>query len=287
MWILLSIITAFLYAVEGAWTKKIAKKINPYTITWSMFTFAIPLLIIPVLLTEIPQIKPPFYLGTIATLIINMIAFTMFVKALKISPLNMTYPFLSFSPVFLIFTGYFILGEVPSAFGILGIVLIAIGAYVLNIDRINEGILAPIKAIKEEKGAVLMLIVSFLWSFAAAFDKMAVLASSPYFFLLTFNTSFFILYFPFLAKLNPNFSNEIKANFSDLGFLGLIGGLMVIFQMVAIKVALVSYVIGIKRSGMIFTVIFGYLFFKEKVSLSKIMGMLFMLIGIFFIVLFN
>ena len=234
MWIILSILTAFFYAVQGTWSKKVTKTVTIYTTTWAMFTFAIPLLIIPLLLTGIPVIKLSFLWSSLSSIIINMVAVTLFVKALKISPLNMTYPFLAFTPVFLIFTGYIFLGEVPDTRGLIGIILITIGAYVLNIDKIKDGFSGPINAIKKEKGAVLMLIVALLWSFAAALDKVAVLASSPYFYMLAFNTGFFILYLPFLFKIKPDFINEVKSNFFKLFFLGILGSLLFLSQMIAL-----------------------------------------------------
>ena len=103
MWIILSIFTAFFYAAEGSWSKKITRTVSSYTTTWSVFTFGIPLILIPVIFTGIPQIKPAFYWSLPAALVLNMVAFTLYIYALKISPLNMTYPFLSFTPVFLIF----------------------------------------------------------------------------------------------------------------------------------------------------------------------------------------
>lgn len=287
MWLILSILTAFFFAAEGAWSKRISKSINNYTITWSMFAFGIPVCIIPLIITGIPVIKGPFFWAGGGSLIINMVACTLFIKAIKISPLSITFSFLAFTPVFLIITSYIFLGELPNIYGISGILLIAFGAYVLNMIRLKEGILVPIRAIKKEKGAVLMLIVALLWSFAAIFDKVALLASSPYFYITALNCSFLVLYMPFLLKVNPDFINEVKNNLAKLSFLGLLGGLMLIFQMTAVKIALVSYVIAIKRAGMIFTLIFGWIFFKEELSVFKIVGTLLMVAGVFLILIFN
>lgn len=219
---------------------------------------------------------------------INMLAFTLFVQALKVSPLSLTFPFLAFTPVFLIFTSYFLLGELPGLYGIAGIVLVTCGAYVLNLDRIKEGgILAPFMAIKDEKGSVLMLIVSVLWSFAASLDKVALLASSPFFYILAFHMGFFLLYLPFLVRVNPVFLKEVKDHFPMLCILGVFEGLLVVFQMTALKVALVSYVIAIKRSGMIFTLIMGWLFFREKLSFFRVLGTVMMVFGVCMIVIFS
>jgi len=287
MWIFLSVLTAIFYALEGAWGKVLTKKVNRNTITWAMFTFGIPYILIAAAFTGVPEIKNDFYWSALLSVAINMVAFTIFVKALKISPLTLTYPFLSFSPVFLIFTGYIFLGEIPSMEGVIGIILITGGAYVLNISGAGRGLLAPVKAIKKEKGSLLMFIVSLMWSFAATFDKVAVLSSSPFFYLVVFNISFFLFYMPYLYHENPDFISEVKSCFPQLVLLGALGGLMVIFQMTALKAALVSYVIAIKRSGMLFTMLIGHFLFKEKAGAARVIGTLLMVAGIFMISFFS
>lgn len=286
MWIILSLITALFYALTGVWSKHIMKKINRYTVTWAMFSFALPLLIIPLLINGIPEITKGFYWGTLGSLSINMIAFTLFIKALQISPLSLTYPFLAFSPVFLIFTGFVFLGEMPNIWGISGIILTTAGAYVLNLGGAG-GFFAPVRAVVREKGSLIMLGVSFMWSFAATFDKVALLESSPYFFLFTFNAGFLIFYIPFLKKVNPRYKKEVKKYFMPLLILGTFAGASVLFQMIALQTAYVSYVIAIKRSGMIITLIFGWIFFSEEVDRYRILGTLMMVAGVVLIAFLN
>jgi uncharacterized membrane protein len=280
MWLLFSFLTAFFYAAGGAWSKKVTRTVNNYTATWAMFTFGIPFLVIPLAISGLPEIKTPFIWGWGGSLLINMLAFTLFVKALKISPLSLTFPFLSFTPIFLIFTGYIFLGELPDIYGVFGIILVASGAYVLNMCKESRGILAPLRAIKNEKGSVFMLIVSLLWSFAASLDKVALLSSSPYFYIVAFHTGFFVLYLPFLIKLNPGFPGEVKRNYPSLFVLGILEGLMAVFQMTALRVALVSYVISIKRSGMILSLVMGALFFKEEINVYRAAGTVIMVLGV-------
>lgn len=284
MWFILATLTAVFYALSGAWSKRVTGYVNRHTTTWSMFTFGIPAIFIAFIIAGMPQnIGKSFYWAMPASLVFNMVGFTLFITALKISPLSLTFPFLAFSPVFLILTGFIFLGEMPDASGMAGIVLVTAGGYILNIKKEETGILAPVKAIGREKGSVLMLIVSFIWSFGAVFDKVAVLASSPFFYLIIFNTGFFLVYMIFLKKVNPEFIVEVKENFTKLLILGTLAGLTVIFQMAAIKLAFVSYVIAIKRSGMILTLLIGGIYFREKITKFNIIGTLLMAAGVVFI----
>ncbi|NLB35477.1 MAG: EamA family transporter [Elusimicrobia bacterium] len=174
----------------------------------------------------------------------------------------------------------------PNIWGLFGIFLTTAGAYILNLGGASD-FFAPFRAVAKEKGSLIMLLVSFLWSFAATFDKVALLDSSPYFYLFIFNASFFLFYIPFLQKKNPGFIREAKNFFFPLLLLGTFAGLTVLFQMIALEVAFVSYVIAIKRSGMIVTLIFGWLFFAEEIDFYRIAGTLMMVSGVIIIAFLN
>lgn len=283
MWLVFSLFTALFYSLEGVWIKKITKKINYFTATWALFAFAVPYVIIPFALTGIPEIKGVFYYSLLGSLCINMAAFTLFSYAVKISPLSMTYPFLALTPVFLILSGYVFLGEMPGIYGIAGILLIVSGSYCLNIEEMNKGFLGPFYAIKKEKGALIMILVAFLWSIASSLDKIAVLASNPFFYVFSINTCFCVFYLPFLMKINPKFFSEIREYKIDLAILGFFAGGMTLFQMLAVELTLISYTIAIKRAGMLFAMIFGLMFFNERLRVGRSIGTILIITGVLLI----
>ena len=83
---------------------------------------------------------------------LDIIALLLYMKAIKVSPLSLTLPFLSLTPVFLIGTSYIILGERPDRSGFIGIVLVVIGAYLLNVHTISKGFFEPFKSNCERTG---------------------------------------------------------------------------------------------------------------------------------------
>ncbi|MFH1415604.1 MAG: DMT family transporter [Elusimicrobiota bacterium] len=286
MWVPLSVLTAFFFAASGALSKRITQKASHYTVTWVMFSFALPWIIFYFIKSDVPRIEPSFIWALCGSLILNMVAVTLFVKAIHLSPLNITYPFVSFTPVFLVLTGYIFLGEFPSRYGIAGILLVALGTYVIFAAGSGSGVMEPFRRLIDDKGALLMLIVAFIWSFAAAFDKVAVISSSPSFYTFSFNTGFTLCYMPFLIKMRPGFIGEIKDNLTLMLLLGLTGALLFISQMTALDYAHVSYVIAIKRGGMLFSVIFGIVFFRERLTYTRTAGIFLMLCGMVLIMLF-
>ena len=70
----------------------------------------------------------------------------LYFTALQVSPLSMCVPFLSFTPVFLIPTGFVILGEIPSPLKAVGVALIVVGSLVMHRRLFAEGLMAPVRA---------------------------------------------------------------------------------------------------------------------------------------------
>jgi len=68
----------------------------------------------------------------------------------------------------------------------------------------------------------------------------------------------------------------------DKGFLavGFFTAATLIFQMLAIQLTLVAYVISIKRTSALMVVVFGAIFFREKGLKHRLAGVLLMLAGV-------
>jgi len=228
----------------------------------------------------LPRVQPSFWPALAVTLCVNLLAFTLYVRAIKLSPLSLTFPFLAFTPLFLVLTGYVALGELPDALGVVGILFIVVGAYVLNLDKLKEGFLAPARNVARERGSLLMLIVAALWAISAAADKVALLSSSPFFFLVIFHLLFPVFYFPVLWVKARGQGRQVVRQAPALLVFAFLGALMVLFQMTAIRMTLVSYVIAIKRAGVLFSILLGYFFFGERHLKIRLAGALLMVGGV-------
>ncbi|KPL19854.1 MAG: hypothetical protein AMJ92_01435 [candidate division Zixibacteria bacterium SM23_81] len=272
MWILFALLCSFFFALQGAHGKRILGRIHPYIVTWAMFAFAIPFLLLALGIDGLPQVRASFWPALAVTLGVNLLAVTLYVRAIKLSPLSLAFPFLAFTPLFLILTGYVALGEVPDALGIVGIGLIVIGAYFLNLDKLKEGLWAPLRNIARERGSLLMILVALLWGISAAADKVAVLNSSPFFFLAVFHVLFPLFYFPVLWLKADQWKQQVIKEAPALLTFAFLGAVMIVFQMLAFRLTLASYVIAIKRAGMVFSILLGYFFFGESHVKVRLLG---------------
>lgn len=282
----MALISALSLATADAYTKKALNNNSDYLVAMFRLIFSMPLLIITLLYVPFPHVDSVFFISILISLPLEIIAFVLYIKALKISPMSLTLPFLSLTPVFLIFVSFFILGEIVSAQGAIGIILIASGSYILNLHEVKKGLTEPLKAIFKEKGSIFMIVIAMIYSITSSLGKMAIIHSSALF----FGTIYFILLtivFSFIAlwkdrKEARNFILEGKYN--ALIFPGICQSIMVISHMIAISIAKVAYMISLKRTSLLIGVIYGYFLFKEKHIKERLLGALLMFIGFVLIV---
>jgi len=275
-WAILALTAAFTLATSDALTKKALLSYNEYTVAWLRLVFTLPLLFIIFLFIPIPELDRDFYIAFLLALPLEILSIVLYIKALRLSPLSLTLPFLSLTPVFLIFISYLILGEKVSLGGAAGILLIAAGGYALNIHKIKEGIFGPFRAITKEKGSILMIGVALIYSFTSSLGKMAIEHSSPLFFGVTFFTALTISLTPIAFYKGGKFNG--RAALSSL-LPGFFYSLMVVSHMIAISLAKVAYVISIKRTSLIIGILYGYLLFREEKIRERLLGALLMFIG--------
>ena len=285
MWILLSLLTAFSLATSDALTKKALVSRDEYFVAWIRLLFSLPLLLVSLLFVEIPQLDRTFWLATLSALPLEIAAIILYTKALKISPISITTPFLALTPIFLIFTSNIILGERVSVYGGAGILLMAVGSYSLNIHLIRVNVLEPVKAILREKGCVMMIIVASIFSITASLGKMAIEHSSPIFFGCFYFVLVTLIFTPIALRMNKSKIEIAKKDIVPLVSIGVTYSMMIIFHMLAMSLSNVAYMISIKRTSLLFSMFYGYFIFKEENIAEKTAGCIIMLAGFLIIVL--
>lgn len=77
-----------------------------------------------------------------------------------------------------------------------------------------------------------------------------------------------------------------RRHLRPLAFVGLAAAATVLFHMLAINLALVAYVISIKRLSVLISVVFGFLIFREHGIRERLLGATVMISGVLLISLF-
>ena len=282
LWFTLSILAALSIAARDV-SIKTYDQLPPLEIAAIELFWSLPLLLIGCLWVPVPALDQTFWWAFLLSIPINIIAYILYLYSIKISPLSLTVPFLAFTPMFMILTGFFVLDEKINTWGGLGIGFIVLGSYILNFKKIQDGLLKPFTALLHEKGSWMMLIVALVFSFAAVIGKKAMLHSSAlyfsYYFFLVFNITILIVLF---VTKQSSFKKVLQQPRKG-PWLGSLLIIHISFHGLAIAMSTAVYMVAIKRSSILFSVLMSWLILQEENIKSRALGTIFMFMGMLFI----
>lgn len=286
-WLLLAAGCAVAYALHGAWSKGVAARVGPLAASWALFALSLPWFALWLAATGLPETGPRFWWVVAANALLNLGAATLFFSALRAGDLGITFPLLALTPLFVIPIEWILLGVLPGGWGAAGIVLMVSGIYLLNFDAGGNGLLAPLAALARSPGARRALGVAVIWSATGTLDRVAVLESSPALY-GTMLAAALTLLFPVLmlavrrwdrawAVMGPGPAGPAEAERSLataplLVVHGLLFAVMYILQMEALRLALASYVLSVKRTGALLAVLLGWAAFREASLRHRLAG---------------
>ncbi len=296
-WFSLALLGAISQAVYSLSIKVLLRKTPPFFLAGYTF-LAGSLIILPVILvTGVPPLGPGLMPALAVTVTINSIATILYYRALSTTDLSLCVPILAFTPVFLILTSFIILGEIPSPAGAAGIFLVTAGAFLLT-SRSGHGrsvcLRAPFPTFLHDSGIRYMLLVAFLYSISVNYDKEVVMNSSPLFscgiFLFVLAVVFLFLALltrtkdtsvidpgaPDPVRSRPQFTRSPFFIYGVTGMMLAVEGISINY---AYTIAIVPYVITVKRLSLFFSVLFGGLLLHEQQIRGRMSGVLVMITG--------
>ncbi|MBN2601848.1 MAG: DMT family transporter [Candidatus Marinimicrobia bacterium] len=283
MWYLISILSGFFFASADALSKKESQRTPAIILAWVREFYALPFLLLLLFFIRIPELQPGFWQAMIICVAIDLITTFLYMRAIQIAPLSLTVPYLGLSPIFLLLIPTIVLGERLTGIGIVGVILVSIGTYTLQIDRVKYGLFEPWLAIFKNRGSLYMFCVAILYSVTATYGKVAIMKSSPlfmtiiYFSLLAIGFTLIVLF-----TERKQYRTLYEYPVQKLG-IGLAMALMAITHFTAIGMIQVAYMISIKRLSLLFAIVYGALLFKETNLKERLLGGLFIIAGAAFI----
>jgi drug/metabolite transporter (DMT)-like permease len=239
-----------------------------------------------VIFAAFPEISGAYLLFGLSSVALNLAANWLFLRAMQISPLSLTTPYLAFTPVFSALFAFLFLSQNVTAWGIAGIAVVCVGAFFLNPGLKEDGPLAPLKALWTERGSFYVLIVAVLWSITPLLDKTAADMTSPMWhtlFLAVGTGSGFAVWLAFKGGSGgmKNLIEEIKL----APFFVLLGGFLLVaalvLQLASYAYIEIAYVETLKRAlGVVGAMVAGYFLFGEKDIARRFLGAAVMVIGV-------
>lgn len=226
----------------------------------------------------------PTYLIYLAIEVL-MVAFStlLYFRAMQVTPISLCMPYISFTPVFLIFTGQIMLGEMPPVEKLVGIFLIFIGSFAMHRTLFAHGWLEPIKAIWRERGCFYMLLVGFINSITNPIDKKLVTMTDAFTQSCAFGAGMCVFFTLLLVARKADAGKVIRSVPFWAALAGTLEAVALIFQLSSHNYIDVVITISIKRAGIILIVLLGWLVFKEKNIGDKLIASSVMLVGVLII----
>ncbi len=286
-WLALSLITAIAVAIRDTTVKVISRDREPMEIAALELFWSLPLLAAAFFFVPRPPLDSTFWQMLLLSLPLNWLAYILYLRAISLSPLSLTVPFLAFTPVFMILTGQIVLGETATIWGVVGIVMIVGGSYVLNLPRSGEGMLAPLYALASEKGSRLMFATAAVFSLAAVVGKKGMIHSSPLYFSYLFFILFNITLLTGIALVRRIHFQSLIINRRRGIALGCLLFIHVSCHGLAIAISTAVYMVAVKRSSILFTMILCWLILKEQHMAVRGFATVLMFIGVLIITLWG
>lgn len=290
MWVLLSLYFALWSAVYLPIAKKVLQRVSPTTFLFISNIFVLVFMLTVLTLREgFPHTTNKFLILMFASAFFDFIAFNLSFWAIKLSPISLLAPINSFTPVFVTIIAMFTLHEIPTTQKLIGILVIVLGSYFLNIKDVKTGLLAPFKSLFADKGVKLAFVANFLWAITPIFQKQAIFQTTPTVPLFaSFTGIVFVTLFltPFiLKKERKQVVPSIKQNIGWLIVIGFFGTLGQLAAFISFSQTNVGYAVAIFRLSTLFTILFGAIFFKEKRIYERLLGSIIMILGTLLLVL--
>ncbi len=287
-WFFLSLFFALWSSITTSIVKKLTGRADPFILMLIIPLFILPFMFILVLLTGgIPKVEPDFYPLMLASGVLDTVAFISSFYAVKLSAISLISPISSFNPVFTTIIALFFLNEALSPLKLLGIVVIVLGSYLLNITNVKEGLLSPFKKLFSDRGVQLFLLANFLWGVTPAIQKKAIFATSPVvpMFPAFFGTILVVLFIlPFSIK-RGGIKEVTKSNFKWFLFLGPFAALSQLASFTAYSMVSVGIATSVFKLSVLFTILWGWLFFGEKRIKERLLGASVMILGTILLVI--
>jgi uncharacterized membrane protein len=241
-------------------------------------------LIQPGLIVPFHELTGTFWLAVLVTSFISTPLETIFYyKALKEEELSLALPILSVSPVLTIGFAALVLGEYPSVFGALGVVIILFGVYALKLNSAREGILTPLKHLARSRGVQFMAIVACSLALGGVFDKMGIQGSNVYMYALcNYVLVSFSLFIIAMIKA-PKQLHQLKVHARGFILIGLVVAGYTLLYLLALEAGNTAYVVAIRNASVLMSIILGVLIFKEKDLRAKIVAGSLIFLGLIFI----
>jgi drug/metabolite transporter (DMT)-like permease len=250
------------------------------------------LVALPCLLCLLPlPVTPAFWSNMIICALLAVAGNMFLVRALRSTDLSIIGPINAYKSIISLVLGIFLLQEIPTAMGLLGVVLILAGSFFVADQPVDQPRKNAFVQFFANRGVQWRFAALILSAVEAVFLKRALLASSP----LTTFLMWCILGLPIAAAavaviLKGRAKSEcvtLARHKGTYAWLAATTGLMQLSTLLTFGKLQVGYSLALFQTSTILSVFLGYKFFQERNIVRRLSGSLIMVVGAGCIIVFG
>jgi drug/metabolite transporter (DMT)-like permease len=305
---LLALVATILTSLLPILNKRLLRDARPALVAWIVNAASLPILLAGTLLltqcsvtslhgsmpfsctARLPHIDGIFVAALVASALLNWAATLLSTIALTRADASLVSPLLTFNPAFTLLLAWPTLGETPGLRQTIGVALVLCGAYLLEVEEVRTGLLAPLRVLLQRAGTLLAMVASALWGATTVLEKLAIEhvtpSSGPLVALLgTF--LLVVLLTPGVLRLSqPERPSPSRGTWQGLRpharalFAAIaLAGVAPLFGFTAIALGLVGYVTTLFKLSALFTILWARVFLGEGQMRSRLFGACVMVVG--------
>lgn len=293
MWFLFALLSALIYALRGVLEKRVLGHTDQFILGAGIRLYALPFFFAPFLIKPDLFINPldlpwKFWLAVVVVSLVSTPIETLFYyRALKKEEASFIIPLLGLIPVITTLLALVVLKEHLSLLGLVGILMVVFGVYVLKIGHAKDGLLSPLKHLVGNPAVQMMSVVVMLQAVSWLLDKMGIVHANIFMYALA-NYCLVSIVLIIIAKIYaPDSMSQLVSKRKPLSVLGTVVASYTLLNFAALSIGNVGYVSAVRSSSAFFAIVFGLLFLKEKDLRAKLLAGMIIVCGLLLIKLFG
>lgn len=278
MWFYYALVSAGFLSLRRLFEKPLSSRVPYFTLGFLSQLFSLPILCLLLLFGGLPDnsaIPAGFWWPLLVIwLVLYPIQTYSYYRAMHHGDISEVVPVLSFIPVFTIGISWLLVGEIPSAPGLLGVLCTVAGVLLLNLRREKQ-----VVRVMTGRAAGYMLVTSCAIAVGSTLDKMALTAYPyPQFYTVVNVAGSVVVFFILSRWFGRGTRAAITSNLQPLVLAGVFQSLFYITYMMSLRSGITSYVVAIRNLNVLVSALLGIVWYRETLTRKKVVA--FMSIGL-------
>jgi uncharacterized membrane protein len=302
MSLFLALVATFLTSFLPILNKQILRDARPALVAWTINAASLPLLALgtfvltqcaftpPSCTVQLPHVDSIFVVALLASVALNWAATLLSTVALGKADASLVSPLLTFNPAFTLLVAWFWLGEVPGVRQTVGVAVVLLGGYLLEMEEARTGWFAPVQVLVRRPGTLLAITASALWGTTTVLEKLAIEHMSPpsgpavallgtFLMVLLLTPGVLGSSGKEAASVRQTKWTGLRAHPWTMILAALVVGVAPLFGFTAIALGLVGYVTALFKLSSVLTILWAWLFLGEGQIRQRLLGASVMIVG--------